>query len=122
MAEHSAIDLDALRRLLRAMGGEMDDLKDLFDSFVEDTPPLFVTMRTAAENADWEAFRRAAHTAKGAARDFGASDMAKICAALEHEAATGPVADAFQRVADVEAAFAAACGALKSLLNGGGLA
>ena len=122
MAASSTIDTEALRRLLRAMGGDMDDLKELFDSFVDDTPPLFVTMRTAAENADWDVFRRAAHTAKGAARDFGASDMAEICAALEHEAATGPVADALRRVADVDAAFAAACGALKSLLNGGELA
>lgn len=121
MPEESSLDLDALRRLQRAMGGDMDDLKDLFESFVEDTPPLFGAMRDSAAAADWSAFRRAAHTAKGAARDFGAVEVAEISALLESEASAGQVADVSQRVDRLDAAFSAAVAELETLLNSGEL-
>ncbi len=121
MAEKSIIDRDALRRLLRAMGGDMDDLKELFESFLDDTPPLFETMRKSAAAEDWSSFKRAAHTAKGAARDFGAIELAEFSALLESEASGGRIIDASQRIDRLIVAFSTAAKELESLLKTGDL-
>jgi len=105
---------------MRAIGGDMDDMRDLFGSFVEDTPPLFETMRRSAEAGDWPAFRRAAHTAKGVARDFGAVRLAEICARLESDGSAA-AADVAAMLDDLDPAFASAKAALESLLNSGEL-
>lgn len=117
MPDRNVIRIDALRRLFRAIGEDEGILSELFDSFVEDTEPLFASMRAGAGLGDWPAVRRAAHTAKGAARDFGADDMAEICAGLERDAEAGAVADALDRIAAAETAFAAAKSALRRLLD-----
>jgi len=115
----SNIDRAALQRLFRAIGEDIDDMRDLFGSFVDDTAPLFDAMRASSSAADWPALKRAAHTAKGSGRDFGAIELAEICGQLELDAAAGVVSDADERIARAEQAFATACDTLISLLDSG---
>lgn len=111
------IDLEALRRLFRAIGENPEDMRDIFTSFAEDSPELFETMLAAEERHDWPALKRAAHSLKGAARDFGAHEMADICASLEGDAKEGLVAGVNERICAARDAFGTAVAALETLLN-----
>ena len=113
------IDIAALSRLSRAVGHDADVMRELLDSFVEEAAEMFPALRAAAEAEDWDAVRREAHSLKGAARDFGARELAEIAAALETDAEQGAAPDFEQRIGRANAAFEAAAGALEVLLNSG---
>ncbi len=98
MADGS-IDLAALRRLLEVIGGDRDDLSELIDDFLSGAPELVAQMSAAAAAADIEALRRAAHTLKSNAQDFGAMRLAALCAALEGTCREGPHPEAAASVA-----------------------
>lgn len=117
MGTAETIDLKALRRLFRAIGEDLEDMRDVFTSFAEDSPELFQTMLTAEAGHDWPSLKRAAHSLKGAARDFGAHEMADICASLEDDAKKGLVADANKRIFAARDAFGTALIALEKLLH-----
>ncbi len=111
------IDLEALRRLYRAIGSDMDEFRDIYSSFIEDTPQIFADIEAGAASGDWRAVKRGAHSLKGAARDFGAREMAPLCAALEADAEQGEVADLAQRMASIASAFEGALQAIETLIN-----
>lgn len=93
------IELPALRRLLDVIGGDRDDLSELVDDFLSGAPELVAQMSAAAAAADTEALRRAAHTLKSNAQDFGATRLAARCAALEGACREGPCPEAAASVA-----------------------
>ncbi|MER9259445.1 Hpt domain-containing protein [Mesorhizobium sp. M0619] len=74
---------DALDKLLDLIGGDQDSLAELIESFLEESPLLVEQMRRAAESGDRSGLGRAAHTLKSSARDFGANQLAALCAAME---------------------------------------
>ncbi len=94
-----SIDVAALRRLLEVIGGDRDDLSELIDDFLSGAPELVAQMSAAAAAADTEALRRAAHTLKSNAQDFGAMRLAAECAALEGACREGPCPEAAASVA-----------------------
>jgi histidine phosphotransfer protein HptB len=93
------IELPALRRLLDVIGGDHDDLSELIDDFLSGAPELVAQMSAAAATADTQALRRAAHTLKSNAQDFGATRLAALCAALEGACREGPCPEAAASVA-----------------------
>lgn len=113
------IDIAALSRLSRAVGNDAVVMRELFESFVEEAAEMFGTLRDAAAAEDWKTVKQEAHSLKGAARDFGARDMAEIAAALEADAETGTVADCDERISRAMSAFDSAVRALEVLLDSG---
>ncbi len=88
------IDFGALRRLLNAIGGDPEDLAELVEDYLSGAPGLLADIQAATETMNWERVRRAAHTLKSNARDFGAIRLADLCANLEAVARKGPVESA----------------------------
>jgi len=80
----------------------------LFDVFVEHTPPVVAELRAGLDAADAERVRRAAHRLKGACQNLGAVRLAALARALEKE---GP-----ERGGELEAVVAATTEALRIAL------
>ena len=81
--ESGDIDPTALKRLLEVVGGDLEELEDLRNDYLEDAPDLAQRLLDAASRGDLTALRIAAHTLKSIARDFGAARLAELCATLE---------------------------------------
>ncbi|MEQ8651009.1 MAG: Hpt domain-containing protein [Kiloniellales bacterium] len=79
------IDKAALERLLDVIGGESEDLQELIDDFIDNAPNLAGKIESAGGAGDWDSVRIAAHTLKSNARDFGAIQLADLCASLEQQ-------------------------------------
>jgi histidine phosphotransfer protein HptB len=94
-----SIELPALKRLLDVIGGDRADLAELIDDFRSGAPELVAQMSAAAAATDTEALRRAAHTLKSNAQDFGAMRLAALCAALEGACRDGSCPEAAASVA-----------------------
>lgn len=106
------IETAALRRLLEAIGGDPEDLRELISDFRSEAPELVARIREAAAEGDIESLRIAAHTLKSNARDFGAMRLSALCEELEHECRTGAVADSVGMAQAIAAAETAARDAL----------
>jgi HPt (histidine-containing phosphotransfer) domain-containing protein len=101
---------------MRVIGDDPDDLRELIESFLEEAPALVLDLEAAAASMDKEKLRRAAHTLKASARDFGAPRLAELCEALEHSARDGPSEPA-ALVRSIAAEYAMAGRELKVLLD-----
>ena len=106
------IDLAALRRLLEAIGGDAEDLDELFEDYRSEAPELAAKISQAAAGGDLEGLRFAAHTLKSNARDFGATSLSALCENLEHECRSGAVADPLGMAETIAVAESAARQAL----------
>jgi histidine phosphotransfer protein HptB len=109
------IELPALKRLLEVIGGDLGDLSELIDDFINGAPELVAQMQAATAAGDTTALTRAAHTLKSNAKDFGAVRLAAMCAELERASREGAVPDAaasIEAIAREEAAARRALGAL----------
>jgi HPt (histidine-containing phosphotransfer) domain-containing protein len=111
------IDVHVLRRLLAVIGGDPDDLAELIADYVAGTPKLAEEMSAAVAAGDRDSLRRAAHTLKGVARDFGALALAGHCERLEHACHADSLQDngVEAMLADITAAEASARHALTDL-------
>ncbi len=87
------LDPKALNTLLEVIGGGRAALDDLIQSFLDEGPGLIAQAQTAAAEQDAQGLRRAAHTMKSSATDFGAGDLAAVSAALEERARSGDLAE-----------------------------
>jgi two-component system, sensor histidine kinase and response regulator len=107
---HAAlVDPTRLPELRADYGDVADQLLVLYERTAAET---LAEIRAALEAGDREEVRRLAHRLKGSARNVGATGMAEMCAALE------PVPpDAPQRLAQIEAALAPTCAALRAALD-----
>ena len=79
------LDSRVLDELRASVGGDPEFVAELIDDFLDDAPRQLQTLRESATSGDAEAARRAAHTLKGNARTFGATDFSTLC--LEGETA-----------------------------------
>ena len=77
------LDQTALDELLEVIGGDQDALAELINSFLNEGPQLLQALRQGYEQQDCEVIRRAAHTIKSNARDFGATKLAALAFELE---------------------------------------
>lgn len=96
------IDREALRRLLKVVGNDPDELAELVGDYLEDAPELASRIVEAADNGDRDAFRISAHTLKSNARDFGAVRLSELCAAAEAASiSTADVTDLAAAASDI---------------------
>ena len=102
------IDATSLDTLLDIVGGDHEALADLTESFLATAPALAEALQSSAKTGDVSEFRRAAHTLKSSAFDFGATALAETCALLEkrakEDAAIGTHDDVQKAVAQFEEA------------------
>ncbi len=84
VAKRAVIDLSSLAHLRELrQPGKADPVSELIRIFLEDAPPLLVTIRAAVVAGDPSALRAAAHHLKGSVSMFGAGEMVRLCEELE---------------------------------------
>ena len=111
------LDPRALDQLLEVIGGDRDALKELVQSFLDEGPDLVNRLRRAVEADDADALRRAAHTLKGSANDFGALTLARLCREIEAMGRASEVATAAGKVQEAAQEYQKAETGLKSILS-----
>ena len=81
---------------------------ELIRAFLDEAADLLVLIREAAASGDRGSIRRASHSLKSNARDFGAVDLGQLCEAVERDLrAEAAMPDMAQRVAAILAAWPA---------------
>ncbi|MEA3203382.1 MAG: hypothetical protein QOI63_1057 [Thermoplasmata archaeon] len=108
-----AVDEAVLRALLDDMGGDVEVVKELVQSYLGEAPRLLAEARQALAAADALTLQRAAHTLKSTSATFGALQLAEASKAIEQAARGGKLATA-EQLADLEAQFE---GARKELVG-----
>ena len=112
-----AIDMTSLDMLLDVVGGDREALVELTESFLATGPDLIDQLRASAGDTDVAGFRRAVHTLKSSANDFGATALANTCAELETAAKTDGQIGTEEEVLRVIALYDEADGALRGLVE-----
>jgi HPt (histidine-containing phosphotransfer) domain-containing protein len=79
-------------------GTDADFVKDLIDTFLEDTPKMLGEMRQALTTHDAEVFRRAAHSLKSNSASFGALHLSMQAKELEMLGKSGQLAEVGDRL------------------------
>jgi two-component system sensor histidine kinase/response regulator len=92
--------------LLERVEGDTELLREIVDLFAADSPRLLDELRQASAEGDAETLKRAAHTLKGAASNFGATAVMDAARDLETMGREGNLAGA-----------AAVCGRLEKSLR-----
>jgi signal transduction histidine kinase/CheY-like chemotaxis protein/HPt (histidine-containing phosphotransfer) domain-containing protein len=69
---HSGLQAVDRRAALEVVGGDLELLRGLIDTFFKECPGLLANIHAAIASRDGRALHRAAHTIKGAVRVFGA--------------------------------------------------
>ena len=101
-----AVDEGVLRALLDDMGGDVEVIKELIQSYLEEAPRLLAEAKAALVGNDAPTFQRAVHTLKSTSATFGAMPLAEASKALE-QAAKGGALPAPAEFAQIEAMAAA---------------
>ncbi len=96
------LEKGALEKLRSIIGDSDDNLFELVDSFLEEAPVLLQNLMAGMQSHDLTAIKRAAHSLKSSARDFGATELAAVCARIE-STAQGALPETF----DIDGARAA---------------
>ncbi|MEA3191099.1 MAG: histidine phosphotransfer protein HptB [Thermoplasmata archaeon] len=86
------IDEATLRQLIDDMGGDMEVVRELMQSFLEEAPKLIAEGRQAAGANDAPTLQRALHTLKSTAATFGALQLSTASKNIEHAARAGTIA------------------------------
>jgi len=116
-APEGELDPRALEQLLDVIGGDRAAFRDLVQSFLDDGPGLVSRLAEAVAANDADALRRAAHTLKGSASDFGAVALAALCREIEALGRAGEVAPAAPKVEAAIREYGNAEKGLKGLLT-----
>ena len=109
-----AVDPAALDALLEMVGGDVDFLDELVDTFLDDAVSQLAAMRLAAQS-DAESLVRPSHSMKTNSANVGAVVLAQMCRELEASARTGSLEGAPEQVAAADAEFGAVRSALLAL-------
>jgi HPt (histidine-containing phosphotransfer) domain-containing protein len=84
---------------------DSDFVKDLIDTFLDDTPKMLSEMRQALTTDDAETFRRAAHSLKSNSASFGAMRLSVQAKELEMLGKVGNLAEVGDRLTVMAAEF-----------------
>lgn len=93
-------------------------VKELIDTYLEDSPHQIVKMQQALSQHNNENFRRAAHTLKSNSANFGANGLAEMAKELEVMGKEGNLAAATEKLATFETAYAKVADELKTWQDG----
>ncbi len=117
-ANPAAFDPAALDTLLDTIGGDRAALGELIESFLEEGTGLIARIESAVRGGDADALRRAAHTMKSSAADFGALELSRLCREMEAIARQGSVTGAAALSERAAAAFGDTREGLRRALTG----
>ncbi|SPH17104.1 Signal transduction histidine-protein kinase BarA [Defluviimonas aquaemixtae] len=117
-ANPAAFDPAALETLLDTIGGDREALGELIESFLEEGPDLISRIEGAVRDGDADGLRRAAHTMKSSAADFGALELSRLCREIEAMGREGDVAGAAALSDRAAVAFGKARDGLRRTLAG----
>jgi len=110
-----ALDFNAIDRLLFAIGGDAEDLKELAVDFCESTPTLLQDLNDALVSQDLTKMRIASHTLKANAREFGATDLENCCRELEAQCLQGELVDGSGQLIVIDNCLTATIDAIENL-------
>ena len=112
-----SLDRTALAKLQEVVGGDPADVAELIDSFLDEAPDLLAAIGRAHAAGDVAALKRAAHSLKSAAREFGAMALADACDRIERRCREGRSDGIEPEVGAVDGLFAACAGELRACLT-----
>jgi HPt (histidine-containing phosphotransfer) domain-containing protein len=102
---------DSVIAELQTLGANV--VAEIFELFVTDVPNRLGKLQQAIETRSRDGILREAHGLKGSALGVGASRLAVLCAAIEHDARDGHLDQAAARSSELEGQFAQVRGAIK---------
>jgi two-component system sensor histidine kinase/response regulator len=101
-----AVDPVVLNAMLEMVGGDVDFLDELVDTYLDDAVSQLEAMRIAAPG-DADGLVRPAHSMKSNSANMGAMALAQMCRDLEASARAGSLEGAVEQVAEAEREFEA---------------
>ncbi|HUE75366.1 MAG TPA: response regulator, partial [Chloroflexota bacterium] len=104
-SDQAQLDQAALDNLLAVVGGEINFLMDLIDTFLEEAPMLLAELNYYVKEGDADGVRRVAHSLKSNGTDFGAATFSKLCQELEVVGKSGDIGKAAALADRVAAEF-----------------
>ena len=113
--EGQVVDWD---EALHCVNGDQRLLKDIVEAFLDESPRLLATIRTAIERQDAKTLQRAAHTLKGSTRYFGATQVSEIALQLESMGRNQSMVHARESLVDVEREMARLTPVLVNYMRG----
>jgi len=114
--QSTILDPVAIKRLKATLGKRAATmLPALIENFFKDAVKLQEDARQAFEQHQTEDLRRAAHTLKSNARNFGATALAELCQELEHRAKNGELEGSEDLLTQIEAEYENVRNALEAL-------
>jgi HPt (histidine-containing phosphotransfer) domain-containing protein len=99
-----ATSMDEQLANLHRLGGE-DFVREMIELFLENAPKQIEAARNGIRDGDLESVRRAVHSLKSSAGNFGAADVAELAGRIEQLAADGQAALIPAKFTALEAAF-----------------
>ena len=94
------IDRPSLDALLELVGGDVDSLHELIQSYIDEAPILLENLNSGL--SDPELLGRTAHTLKSSSKDFGALKLSELCFNLEKQAKSNSLADETEQVTQIQ--------------------
>ena len=82
-----------------------DVVSEILDLFLADVPSRLVKLQHAVDSRSLDLVLREAHGLKGSALGIGASRLASLCAAIEHDVREGHLDRLAARLSDLEPEF-----------------
>jgi HPt (histidine-containing phosphotransfer) domain-containing protein len=115
----AVLDAQVISRLeqLGKAAGE-DFVRELADLFVPDADDRVIALRTALSVDDSAAVARTAHALSGASSILGATELARLCAAMASDGAAGDVAGGGVQLDALEAELGRVRIALEAITTG----
>ncbi|GIT93231.1 hypothetical protein JANAI62_37250 [Jannaschia pagri] len=107
-------DPSAITNLMEIIGGDAEAFAMLKQSFLDEAPKLLAQIKAGDTAGDAKMVRRAAHTLKSSANDFGALRLAQLCKSIEADAQRGSLTTLATTLPVLEAEFEAAVDALNA--------
>lgn len=87
-----------LANLVSMVGDDPSEIRDLLDTFVQNSVELLAQLENAALFDDIPAWKRTAHRLRGAAANFGFEDLQALCALAEGSATPETLTPQYEKI------------------------
>jgi signal transduction histidine kinase/CheY-like chemotaxis protein len=114
---HSLSNVVDFQAALERMDGNRELLADMATFFLEDSPELMARIRQGLQNESCEEVRRASHSLKGLASNFGAGRTVQTARTIEKAAEAGDLSMAADHFPELEQCVDELTGALQQSLQ-----
>lgn len=115
-SDFPVLDPEAIAALRDLSAGDDSFLREIIQTYLEDTPKRIEEVRLAIGSSDTTGFIRATHTIKGSSSNLGTERLRRTAERFEHGARKNGLIEMEQAAAELEAEFAAARDALLALV------